>query len=90
MRWTFDGVEFFRYVEKEEPAATSFPSSGVQVDVIIDSAFNLQNQVAHSLTETATTAVPSCSLPSRTAAAAAAVTDAQIKLPQCHDPVADA
>lgn len=33
MRWTLDGVEFFRYVEKEEPAARSFPISGIQVDV---------------------------------------------------------
>lgn len=40
MRWTMDGTEFFRYVEKEEPAATSFPSSGIQVDVRIKFALS--------------------------------------------------
>lgn len=35
MRWTLDGVEFYRYVPKEEPAARSFNDvSGVIVDVI--------------------------------------------------------
>lgn len=75
MRWTFDGVEFFRYVPKEEPAARSFDTSGVIVDVNI--------YYLHSLC-----GARSCGTVEITGNHFHCA-DAEIKFPQCHYIIVD-